>query len=105
MAIQKRKFIKQIGKQGKINILANKKIKEMIDNERIVECELKFKGCLGNWTLSPAHKEKRWWYKDKPELLWNRSQVLIACSNCHQILDDRSKTTKEKSDSYFIRKT
>lgn len=88
--------------QAQINAKANKKIKQLFQSLGIYKCELNFEGCLVNWTLAPAHKEKRIWYKENGfEWLSDRSHILLACQHCHSILDDRSKTTKKQSDSYY----
>ena len=42
----KRTFLKRIGKVGKNNLEANKKIKEMWEEKEINYCELKFDDCL-----------------------------------------------------------
>jgi len=64
-------------------------------------CELNFKGCMGTFGVAPAHKYPREWYRSKPELLSDYHQWIIGCQYCHQILDDRSKTTEEEKDEIF----
>jgi len=93
--------MKRIGKIGKINIEANRILFQKFREAEIDYCELKFQGCLKNWLLQFCHKEKREWYRGKPELLSDLKHVILGCQNCHEILDNRAKTTKEKSDNIF----
>ena len=90
------------GKIGQINLDARRKIATYCFEHDIEYCELLFPGCMYNFGVAPAHKEKREWYRTKPELLYDRSHWRVACQWCHNILDDRSKTSKQKSDSYFL---
>jgi hypothetical protein len=91
----------KIGKIGKINIEANKRLKWIYTDYGITTCELRFPGCQGNYMLSFAHKEKRENYRKRPEDLSNFKETLLACIHCHGILDDRSKTTEEKKNQIF----
>ena len=93
--------MRRIGKIGKINIEANRILKEKFEKSGIRKCEIGFEGCLKNWLLQFCHKENRVWYRRRPELLSDMSHVILGCASCHAILDDRSKTTKEKSDAIF----
>jgi len=93
--------MKKIGKIGKINIEARKKIAEIAEDMNINYCELNFKGCMRTFGVAPAHKYPREWYRSKPELLSDYHQWIIGCQYCHQILDDRSKTTEEEKDEIF----
>lgn len=79
------------------------KLKPLFQEKGIISCELKLAGCLGDNFMGFAHKEKRVWYYSQPELLADFKQVVLACANCHQVLDNRSKTTKEESDNIFKR--
>lgn len=93
----------RIGKIGRANLEANKKIDEyFIDNE-IYSCEIGFKGCTGNYNLTRCHKERRENYRHDLTLLSDPKEVIIGCQHCHNILDDRSQTSKEESDNIFKR--
>ena len=88
--------MKQIGKIGKINIEANKKLKEIYEDKDIRYCELRLEGCTISSFLTFAHRHKREWYRSKPELLSDFNQTLLACQNCHNKIEDSRELTEEK---------
>ena len=94
----KRTPLKRIGKRGRINIEANKKLKQIYAEKGIKECEIKLENCLRNWTLGFAHKYRRFWYYNHTGLD-SYSETLIACTNCHQKID----TDKELLNKTFKR--
>jgi hypothetical protein len=83
------------GKQTAINAKANKKLKELYENTDIRSCELQLNECQGPYMLTYAHRHKRIWYYPKPELLWDFKQSVLACMNCHQIIEKDRKLTAE----------
>ena len=94
--------MKTVGKQGKINAKANKKIAQMWLDKDIEYCEVceiiyKLTGKL-DWAClqasSNAHRHPRVWYKSNPELLWDYKQVIRACMSAHEFLD-RNNDIKE----------
>jgi len=87
----------KIGKIGKRNIEANKKLKEIFIDNGITRCEL----CNSDYALTFAHKERREWYRSQPELLSDFKQVLLLCQKCHQKMDDRSETTEKLKNELF----
>lgn len=87
--------MKKIGKVGKINIQANKRLRKIFEEKGITSCEVRYPGCLGNQFLQFAHKHKRVWYRDKPELLSDFNEVVLACQSCHAIIE-RSRLLTEK---------
>ena len=90
--------MKKLGKQGKINIKARKKIAEICEGNNWNTCLLFFPGCLSE-ASAPAHRHERAWYKGKPEqLLWDLLQWIPACQNCHDMLDKN----KKKRELIFI---
>lgn len=91
----------KIGKVGKANIAANRKLKKMFGEKGITTCELAFPGCLWDYMLTFCHKEKREAYRGNLERLSAFEEVVLGCQHCHAILDDRSKTTKKQSDAIF----
>ena len=91
----------KIGKIGRINFDARRKIATQCFDLGIETCEIRFPGCMGTFGIAPAHKQPREWYRTKPELLYHRDHWRAACQWCHEILDNRAKTSKEKSDSFF----
>jgi hypothetical protein len=91
----KRTYLKKIGKQGTINLEANKEIHKMFRNKGIVRCEAWFPKCLVDWTLQFAHRHKRIWYKKCPEKLYDFNEVILACQNCHTKLENNKELTEE----------
>jgi len=82
----KRSRPNKIGKIGRINIEANKKLKEMFEGH-VRGCEVRLRECLLYYLPQFAHRHPRHWYRSKPELLHSRDQVIIACQSCHEKLD------------------
>ena len=80
----------------KINREQNKKLVKLFQDKGIMTCELKLKGCMGGIWLSFAHLHKRTWYYDKdPDLLSDFNQVVVACMNCHQVIEKDAELTKQ----------
>jgi hypothetical protein len=90
----KKTYLKKIGKQGKINIEANQKLREIYYEKGIGRCEIRFVGCLGSFTSGFAHKHKRSWYYGKPELLASFDETVLACSSCHDKIENSKKLTE-----------
>ena len=90
-------MIKQIGKQGRINQKANKKLAQMWFDKEIDYCELYIPhDCNGWMILTNAHRHKRDWYKGKaPELLYSYNQVALICSNGHTLIEYDKELTEE----------
>ena len=106
----KRSYLKRIGKIGKRNLDANKKIAQIWRDKNIIECEIKLEGCLRNWLLQNVHRKKRIEYIKNPELLYNFNQVIRGCGNCHQKLENDKELTEQKflelrGKEYFTRTT
>ena len=80
-------IIKQ-GRVSEINHIARQKIAEIAEDMGLDHCELGLEGCQEYYTLAPAHKNRREWYRGNVDLLSDPKQWLCACSNCHQIIDD-----------------
>lgn len=97
----KRSRINPVGKTGKANLKARKMIAAQAEVLGLTSCEIKFEGCKGTFGIAPAHKERREFYRNDPDLLYHISQWVAACQYCHEILDNRAKTTKEESDAIF----
>jgi hypothetical protein len=86
--------MKQIGRIGRINIEANKILKEKYQEKGISSCEIRFDCCLGSFTCGFAHRHKRNWYYGKPELLSSFNQTVLACSNCHNRIENSKELTE-----------
>jgi hypothetical protein len=95
--------MKKIGKIGRANMAANKKIDEYFVENGIQSCEIRLQGCTGAYWLTRCHKEKREAYRSNLERLGDPKEVLLGCCSCHERLDDRSKTTKEQADAIYLR--
>ena len=91
--------MKRIGKIGKANILANKKIKEQLQYDQINYCEMRLDGCMVSSFLQIAHRHKRAWYKGEPDLLADKNQWVLACHNCHE----KTEWNRELNDEVFNR--
>ena len=86
----KRSWIKKIGRQGKINIEANRILKEKYKEAGINSCEI----CGSKWELHPHHKHHRYYYKTAEELADLKESVLL-CPLCHNKYMPDSKDTLE----------
>lgn len=89
--------INKIGKQGRINLKANKKLSKLWFDEEIDYCELDIPHECNAWMgLTNAHRHKRDWYKGKPEeLLWSYNQVARICLNGHNLIEYNKELTEE----------
>lgn len=90
-------MLNKIGKIGKLNRKANRKLKALFTDKDIFYCEYdKPHACSFNMGLFFAHFHKRDWYKGKPEeLLWSFYQVLLLCQVAHDLIEFDAKATKE----------
>ena len=91
----KKTYLKRIGKIGKRNISANKKIKELFTEKRIYECEIGLENCLKNIFLQRVHRHKRSFYYSRPELLYDIKEVALGCQSCHDKIEHNPKLTEE----------
>lgn len=92
----KRTSLKKVGRVGKANIEANKRIK--LQNP-VQYCEIQLEECLGTMYLTIAHKHKRAWYKGNVKLLSDPNEYVIGCVNCHNKIEHN----KELTDKIFKR--
>lgn len=93
-------------KRTPINQKANREIKKQVNKLEISTCELKLKGCQVNWCLGAAHRHKRVWYYDKPDsLLWDRTQWMIGCPNCHETIEHDPDLTHDIFEATYGRET
>lgn len=75
---------------GKANLEANKLIKEQNPAQY---CEIRLEECLGGMYLTVAHKHKRAWYKGDAKLLSDPNEYVIACVNCHNLIEHNQELT------------
>ena len=96
--------MKRIGKIGKRNIQAYKRLKALFLNEEILYCEVcpvlddlkrRKKPCLINDFLSFAHRHKRLDYRKCPEMLSDLNQVALACQNGHSTIEPDKELTQQ----------
>lgn len=83
--------MKRIGKIGRVNIEANKKLKELFTEKEITRCEL----CQSPFMLSWHHRHKRLFYRGCPELLSEFNQVILVCAKDHDELERDKDYTKQ----------
>lgn len=85
-----------MGKQGKLNAVANKMLNLLWIKKDIMWCEVALPhNCNQFMGLTNAHRHKRDWYKGKREsLLWDYSQVIRACVNGHQMFEYNKELTE-----------
>lgn len=93
----KRSPLNKIGKIGKRNLEANKKLKELFAGTEY--CEARLENCLVSMFLQFAHRHKRSFYRTKPELLSDYNQVIVMCQNCH----NATEYNRELNDEVFLR--
>ena len=85
----KRTPLKRMGKIGKRNVNANRKLKDLFVSKGITQCEM----CGSTFALSFAHRHKRIWYREFPELLSDFNQVLLLCVPCHEKIEYNKELT------------
>lgn len=87
--------MKRIGKQAKINLAANRILKQEYLELGITKCEVGLEDCMPNFALGFAHRHKRVWYYGQPELLSDIKETILACSNCHSKMESDKQLTEE----------
>ena len=87
--------MKRVGRRTKINIAANKILKEKYLKLGIERCEIRLSGCLPDFALGFAHRHKRVWYYSCPELLSEVKETLLSCPNCHAKIEVDKQLTEE----------
>lgn len=98
----KKTRLKKIGRYGRINIRANKKIKEMFLKKGIDRCEacpvLHKLGHL-NWQClqasSNAHRHSRIEYRKNLNKLYDYKQVIRACIPSHKFMDENKEVREQ----------
>ena len=79
--------LKRIGRIGRINMAANKKLYKIYAEKGIDSCEAKLDGCMGSFSLSFHHRKKRVEYYKCPEKLAWLSETIRVCPACHELLE------------------
>lgn len=92
-ALKRKKGINRLGKVGKANVEANKRLRVLFSD--VSRCEMNLEGCLRTWLLQNAHRHKRIWYRGDVEKLSDYKQVVRACQNCHQTTENNRPLNRE----------
>ena len=89
-------MLNKIGKIGKLNRKANRKLHELWIEKDIRYCEYPIPHlCTQNMGLQNAHKHKRVWYRSKSELLYDYEQVVRICQRAHDLMEVSRRHTLE----------
>lgn len=91
--------LRRIGKVGKANIEARKRIAQIAKERNLTYCEIQLGGCLGSFPLAPAHRHKRSWYHGDANKLADPRQWVAGCQSCH----DRIEHDPELTEAIFMR--
>lgn len=87
--------MKQLGKIGKNNLLANKRLKKIFLEKEITSCEVNLLGCTGSYGVTFAHRHKRIFYHSNIHLLTDFNHVVVCCLNCHILLEKNKQLTEQ----------
>lgn len=92
---KERRGIRKIGKRGRINLDANKKLKKVYEGMLGI-CEIRGPNC---WHVFQgfAHRHKRNWYRGREDLLSSYDETIRACNICHQMIE----ASRELTEMYF----
>jgi len=91
----KRSSLNRIGKVGRANLEANKRLKKWFLDQDITTCEAELPGCLHNWALTFAHKHKRVYYGGDASKLSDPQEVILACTACHDTIENNAGLTEK----------
>lgn len=83
----KRTPLKRVGKIGRANIEARKRIAEICEDKNITTCEIRLNGCMGTFGIAPAHRHRRGWYQGDQNKLADYNEWVAACQYCHLNID------------------
>lgn len=89
----KRSPIRKVGKVGRANIEANRRLKVALEG-RVDMCEIRLADCLVTWPLQFCHRHKRAWYRGDVAKLSAYSQVIVGCQNCHEKIEHDEELTE-----------
>lgn len=81
--------IRRVGKVGKANATANRKLKKIFLSHGITQCEY----CGSDNYLGFAHRHKRVWYRSNLGNLYKFNQVLLLCQVCHEMIEYNAERT------------
>jgi len=81
------------GKRTKMNLEANKRMKQWCIDNDITRCE----NCNSDYYPTFAHRQKRRYYQTAAELS-NPKEFLLLCLKCHELIE----YDKELTEGMFI---
>jgi len=87
-------MLRKIGKIGKINQAANRRLKKIYDNIGIRSCEARLFNCKNTFGLSWHHRHKRHWYRGQMWRLELYCQTILVCAKCHEKLEKSAELTE-----------
>lgn len=95
----------KVGKVGRANSTANRKIAELWKEKAIFFCEIMVdkyvnetrRICVntGFPGLQNVHRHKRHWYRNRLHLLYDYTQVARGCHYCHSYIESKSELTEK----------
>lgn len=84
------------GKQSRIWDRERAKLKIEYEEREITQCEVQItSACTHGIFLGFAHRHKRREYKNRPDLLGSFDQTVLACTNCHTIMEASKEITRK----------
>ena len=63
------------------------KLKPIYEKKGIIQCEVRFPGCMNKFGLSFHHRHKRWQYIKCPDDLGKFSETILVCAYCHDKIE------------------
>jgi hypothetical protein len=85
----------RIGKTGRANAQANKKIREHIPEHDTCELVGIVEHECAPFAMTTAHRHKRAWYGGDADLLADKKQWIRACVTAHDFIENDRDLTKE----------
>lgn len=77
----------KLGKIGKINQIAKRKLIKLYRNKGIRYCEARIPGICNGMYTTFAHRHSRIWYRNQSKLLSSFGQTILICQACHTFID------------------
>ena len=93
----KKTRLNPVGKIGKANREARKRIAIISQESNLNHCEIQLPGCMKYFGLAPAHRHKRDWYGGDVDKLSDPNEWVASCQWCH----DQIEKSREKTEEVF----
>lgn len=102
-SLKAKKPMNKVGKVGRANLAANKKIAEIAKKEELTRCEIcplqlpELQGveCTESFTLANVHRHKRAYYKGDADALSDRRQWVKGCVGSHDAIEHNKELTEK----------